>query len=522
MKSLFFISILSCIGINAILKELPDPYCNLNVLHPFDPHGYYINEKQLNKVIYEKKPKIMIELGTWLGMSTRSIASQIPDGCIFYTVDHFLGSNEAAHQIQNADKIPLLYEKFLSNVIHAGLCHKIRPLRMTTLDAAEYFKKNQIKADIIYVDASHDFDSVYKDLVTYLPLLNDEGILCGDDWGWGDDLPVQRAVIKFANENNFYVDIGDNFWFWKLTKKKPISASKSIQIIAPFCPRTWPDGMDNIYSKYDVVCSCPTHTDFSKLSLNFNQYDKYFFFDLNINTMLDKQYVKKNVLFHCEPRNYNTAFFNNFDRVYTWNDDLVDNQKFFKFYYPYLTPMMENLPEFSDKKFCCMIVSNWQIHRLECVEFFKDHSSFLDIYGSGLPYPYNQFDNYLGPIKGHHSGSEKYDTLKKYKFCMCFENTVGLRGYISEKILACFTSGCIPVYWGADNVTDYIPENCFIDFRKFKDYSELLDHIRSLSENEYQEYLKNIRLFLSSDKAKVFSVKSFNDLMEEAVNYSSM
>lgn len=219
MKSFFLLSSLWGVVLSADLKNLPEPYNNLQILYPFDPHGYFINESQLNQVIQTKQPKVFIELGTWLGMSTRNIARQISDDCVFFTVDHFLGSNESAHQVQNAEKIPVLFEKFLSNVIHAGLCHKIKPLRLSTSEAAEYFKKNHIKADIIYVDAAHDYDSVYKDLITYLPLLNEDGILCGDDWGWGDDLPVQRAVIKFANENGFFVEIGNNYWFWKLVKK---------------------------------------------------------------------------------------------------------------------------------------------------------------------------------------------------------------------------------------------------------------------------------------------------------------
>ena len=41
-------------------------------------------------------------------------------------------------------------------------------------------------------------------------------------------------------------------------------------------------------------------------------------------------------------------------------------------------------------------------------------------------------------------------------------------GYITEKIFDSFAAWCVPVYWGASNVTDYIPEGCFIDRRKFR------------------------------------------------------
>jgi hypothetical protein len=90
---------------------------------------------------------------------------------------------------------------------------------MTTKESTDYFKSNSIKADIIYIDASHDFESVYKDLCLAQEVVASDGVICGDDWGWGDDLPIQRAVIKFANLNNYYVELGDNMWFWKLVAR---------------------------------------------------------------------------------------------------------------------------------------------------------------------------------------------------------------------------------------------------------------------------------------------------------------
>ena len=44
---------------------------------------------------------------------------------------------------------------------------------------------------------------------------------------------------------------------------------------------------------------------------------------------------------------------------------------------------------------------------------------------------------------------------------------------VSEKIFDCFAAGNVPIYWGASNVTDYIPEDCFIDMRSFSSFEEL-------------------------------------------------
>ena len=56
----------------------------------------------------------------------------------------------------------------------------------------------------------------------------------------------------------------------------------------------------------------------------------------------------------------------------------------------------------------------------------------------------------------------KAEALSKYKFSLCFENSI-LKGWTTEKIFDCFFPGTVPVYWGAPDVQDYIPTDCYID-----------------------------------------------------------
>jgi predicted O-methyltransferase YrrM len=196
-----------------LFGELPHPYNTLQEVLPFDPSGMYINAVPLEKLMRERGVSVAIELGSWLGKSTRHIASILPEDGIVYAVDHWLGSEEHRHSVE----LPVLYEQFLSNVIHAHLTEKIVPLRMTTLEAAEEFRKWGTAPDLVYVDAAHDEESVYADLRAYFPLVEGRGILCGDDWGWGAHLgfPVSRAVSRFARENRLRIELHDS-WFWTL------------------------------------------------------------------------------------------------------------------------------------------------------------------------------------------------------------------------------------------------------------------------------------------------------------------
>lgn len=56
--------------------------------------------------------------------------------------------------------------------------------------------------NFIYVDASHLYEDVKKDLTDYLPKLSKDGLMCGHDYGSVFD-GVKKAVDEFCNEHNF-------------------------------------------------------------------------------------------------------------------------------------------------------------------------------------------------------------------------------------------------------------------------------------------------------------------------------
>ncbi|MBR2543013.1 hypothetical protein IKF03_00185 [Candidatus Saccharibacteria bacterium] len=128
--------------------------------------------------------------------------------------------------------------------------------------------------------------------------------------------------------------------------------------------------------------------------------------------------------------------------------------------------------------------------------FQKKCPSQFDLYGNYWP---NSFKRCLrGPIKRE----EKTNVISKYRFLISYDSITNQKGYISEKIFDCFKAKTVPVYWGADNVTEYIPENCFIDKRNFKTYDELYDFLKNMSEEEYEKYIKNIENYLKSSLFK--------------------
>ncbi len=205
------------------------------------------------------------------------------------------------------------------------------------------------------------------------------------------------------------------------------------------------------------------------------------------------------------PKMYSKEFLKHFGVIFTFDDDLVDNKRFFKFYYPSCQPMRENLVPFEDKKLCTLMATNltsnsiYELYseRRRAVDFFetKPEGTF-DLYGKRWSSELKTWRGYV---------ENKLETLKEYRFSICFENTRGSRGYITEKIFDCFAAGVIPIYLGPSNIEDYIPKECFIDMRTFASYEELYEFITAMSKDEYNGYLNEIRIFLDSETAKRFT-----------------
>jgi hypothetical protein len=111
---------------------------------------------------------------------------------------------------------------------------------------------------------------------------------------------------------------------------------------------------------------------------------------------------------------------------------------------------------------------------------------------------------------------KKRQILGNSKFSICYENAI-FPGYITEKIFDCFFAGCIPVYLGAPNITQYIPATAFVDRRRFASETELFRYLKGISEAEYLGYRKAIDDFLHSPEIQRFSSEAFARLILEHV-----
>lgn len=202
----------------------------------------------------------------------------------------------------------------------------------------------------------------------------------------------------------------------------------------------------------------------------------------------------------------------------------------------YFNKIKEVESNFRQKKFLTMIQGNTRVHplkrvyvnfrntlkpmpnfinregyldRLEAIRHFSESPDF-DLYGRGWDKPIPYTKKYQESVSKSWRGAieDKHKILKQYKFSLVLENSY-LGGYVQYLIDSIY-AGSVPIYWGAPDIAEILPQNCFIDFRKFDcDFAKLENYLRDMSENEYNSYIKNINTFISSPAAYLLSQENY-------------
>jgi beta-1,4-mannosyl-glycoprotein beta-1,4-N-acetylglucosaminyltransferase len=181
----------------------------------------YMTDQELRWLGTEaQKRKVIIEIGSWHGRSSRALGDNLVQGGVIYCVDTWNGSK--AEQATNhgsakwKDGDHAFYE-FLQNNMDLIQQGKIIPLRMTSKNAADFFREKDIKADMIFIDAGHTYEEARDDIEEWKWLIKDDGIFCGHDYcAWAG---VNQAVEEKLS--NFFVGAGTTIWYCNKPDIKP-------------------------------------------------------------------------------------------------------------------------------------------------------------------------------------------------------------------------------------------------------------------------------------------------------------
>lgn len=117
-------------------------------------------------------------------------------------------------------------------------------------------------------------------------------------------------------------------------------------------------------------------------------------------------------------------------------------------------------PDRDNDLFCCYIASNPELHRQYGVEALSRIGD-VDVYGKIANKPLR---------------SSKYDLLRRYRFNLCFENSI-FPGYYTEKVIHAWAGGCVPLYYSDNWYVDDFNPKAVINRINFGSLDEFAQHV---------------------------------------------
>lgn len=224
-------------------KKLQKLFFNTDPFEDFSPEpapmkikGWHSDRPIIRNLIKEHRPDLYVEVGTWLGASAIHAANVMDEEELetpLICIDTWLGAQEFWEDVAHNERFkdlelrngyPNVYYRFLANVLHAGHAGRIVPLPQTSVIAGRLLLKHGLKAGLIYIDCSHDEGDVLRDIETYWEVLEDNGVMFGDDYDefWPG---LVHDVNRFAATRGLEVETRDGVWLLKKSASGRVSRS---------------------------------------------------------------------------------------------------------------------------------------------------------------------------------------------------------------------------------------------------------------------------------------------------------
>jgi len=244
------------------------------------------------------------------------------------------------------------------------------------------------------------------------------------------------------------------------------------------------------------------------------------------------------------PLNISKSYVEGFTKVLSWNRELAYLPAFeFLAYVPLESLVPSDERSCDRSKLATMICSNkvfktpvqgdLYLKRLEVLEWFEKNSpEEFELFGQGWAKPPHEQTIskkiqragrrlksiltsrpcYLTWRGSLHS---KRDAYLNAWYGFCYENSSLNNGYVTEKILDAMAVGVVPIYLGAPDVKDYIPEELFIDARQFDSVADLVSFCRALPVERRLEMIQGGHEFIYN--SPMFSLKTNVSVVANAI-----
>ena len=161
-------------------------------------------------IIGKTHPKKIIEVGSFVGYSAINMLNECQNNnldteivCIdtwLGGIDHYLNEDKLFSKYFDIQKgISGIFDKFLENVSEHGYKDRVIPIPNTSSCGYKILKNIDYQSDITYIDASHEYEDVIRDIQMFQNLTKKSGAIFGHDFNWDQ---VQNAVMDYISQDS--------------------------------------------------------------------------------------------------------------------------------------------------------------------------------------------------------------------------------------------------------------------------------------------------------------------------------
>jgi len=246
------------------------------------------------------------------------------------------------------------------------------------------------------------------------------------------------------------------------------------------------------------------------------------------------------------PINADRAVLAHYRKIFGSNGELVDLGHFVRLDYPNDLTLRE-VPGWDGRDLHCVLIAsnkallhadarNLHAARVAVIREFERHApARFALFGHGWDIPpvrpghggriekrlnewmrrlrpgRRPFPSYRGKV------GRKAEVLDRARFAICYENSRGSPGYLTEKIFDCFTSGCVPVYIGSPGWQQVIPAATCIDADRFRTPAELREFLDSVTPAQFADCQRAMREFLGAPSTQRFGNAHFCHVLVDTI-----
>lgn len=170
------------------------------------PAGWFGEEegKEVQEITRSLSPDgIIIEIGTWRGLSTSYIAEALIGEQTLITIDSYSDGSEAFQvtNIRPLDARKMFLEFFFNERLFKK---KIIPVLGSSAEISELFKTASMNIDFLFIDGDHKYESVKTDYYAW-SAFNPAHVVFHD---YGNSTDIARFVNEIREDYKYFKLVG--------------------------------------------------------------------------------------------------------------------------------------------------------------------------------------------------------------------------------------------------------------------------------------------------------------------------